>query len=119
MGLCPEPHKVGCIAACLPLPVLGESEFPTSAVSAATAEASAAGAEAQKPLKLLLVAARHHMASADLRALLGFLNSEECTCKLTLQVADPADHPELLELHRLVATPALIKLGRASCRERV
>jgi two-component system clock-associated histidine kinase SasA len=108
--LCPKPHQVGFIAACLPLPVLGESEFPTSAVSAATAEASAAGAEAQKQLKLLLVAARHHMASADLRALLGFLNSEECTCQVSLQVADPADHPELLELHRLVATPALIKL---------
>ncbi len=108
--MCPEPHKVGCIAACLPLPVLGESEFPSSAVTAATTDASVAGVEAQKPLKLLLVAARHHMASADLRALLAFLNSEECTCKVSLQVADPADHPELLELHRLVATPALIKL---------
>jgi len=108
--LCPEPHKVECIAACLPLPVLGESEFPSSAVATATTESGAASAEAQKPLQLLLVAARHHMASADLRSLLGFMSSEECTCKVSLQVADPADHPELLELHRLVATPALIKL---------
>ncbi|KEF41798.1 MAG: ATPase [Cyanobium sp. CACIAM 14] len=93
--------------------------MPTSAVTegsasqGSTSEGSASqssGGEPQKPLKLLLVAARHHLASADLRALLGFLNSEECTFQVSLQVADPAEHPELLELHRLVATPALVKL---------
>lgn len=96
------------------MPVLGEPDVPPTtpppSPPSALAEAGTTTGEAQKPLKLLLVAARHHMATADLRALLAFLNSEDCTCKLSLQVADPADHPELLELHRLVATPALVKL---------
>lgn len=88
------------------MPVPGDSESPLPAA----AEASS-GVEAQKPLKLLLLAARHHLATADLRDLLAFLHAEDCTCKVSLQVADPADHPELLELHRLVATPALVKLA--------
>jgi two-component system clock-associated histidine kinase SasA len=74
------------------------------------AEGSTSGSECQQPLKLLLVAARHHLASADLRNLLAFLDSDDCSRKVSLQVADPADYPELLEIHRLVATPALIKL---------
>jgi two-component system clock-associated histidine kinase SasA len=61
-------------------------------------------------LKLLLVATRTHMATPDLRSLMGFLRSEECGFDVALEVADPARHPELLELHRLVATPALVKL---------
>ena len=61
-------------------------------------------------LQLLLVASRHHQASADLRALLQFLNHEDCGFEVSLEIADPARQPELLELHRLVATPALIKL---------
>jgi len=59
---------------------------------------------------LLLVASNHHLASPDLRSLLQFLKGEECGFKVSLEVADPARQPELLELHRLVATPALVKL---------
>jgi two-component system clock-associated histidine kinase SasA len=61
-------------------------------------------------LKLLLIAAPHHRATPDLRGLVGFLESEDFGFEVTLEVADPAKRPELLELHRLVATPALIKL---------
>lgn len=64
----------------------------------------------RQELKLLLVAAEHHLASSDIRNLLQFLKSEECPFKVSLEVADPAVQPELLELHRLVATPALVKL---------
>ncbi len=61
-------------------------------------------------LKLLLIAAPHHRSTPDLRGLVGFLESEDFGFEVTLEVADPAKRPELLELHRLVATPALIKL---------
>ena len=72
-------------------------------------ERTAPGTECQA-LKLLLVASIHHLASPDLRSLVQFLNGEECGFKVSLEVADPARQPELLELHRLVATPALVKL---------
>jgi two-component system clock-associated histidine kinase SasA len=62
-------------------------------------------------LKLLLVAANHHLASADLRNLLQLLKSEDVGFAVNLELADPAQQPELLELHRLVATPALVKLS--------
>lgn len=62
------------------------------------------------PLRLLLVAAPHHLASSDLRSLMQVLRSEDCGFEVSLEVADPARQPELLELHRLVATPALVKL---------
>lgn len=65
---------------------------------------------ARQPLRLLLVAGRHHLASADLRNLVQFLNTEDSGFEVSLDVADPAHQPELLELHRLVATPALVKL---------
>ena len=71
---------------------------------------SEAAVPARPPLKLLLVAANYHLASSDLRQLVAFLNSEECPFLVSLEIADPARHPELLELHRLVATPALVKL---------
>ena len=61
-------------------------------------------------LKLLLVAGRQHLASPDLRALLQLLRSGDCGFQVELEIADPARQPELLELHRLVATPALVKL---------
>ena len=64
----------------------------------------------RRPLKLLLVAAPHHRATPDLRGLVSFLESEDFGFEVSLDVADPAQRPELLELHRLVATPALIKL---------
>jgi len=61
-------------------------------------------------LKLLLVAAPHHRATPDLRGLVRFLEGEDFGFEVSLELADPAQRPELLELHRLVATPALIKL---------
>jgi len=61
-------------------------------------------------LKLLLVASPHHRATPDLRGLMAFLDHEDFGFDVQLDVADPALRPELLELHRLVATPALIKL---------
>ncbi|MEB3307526.1 MAG: histidine kinase [Cyanobacteriota bacterium] len=64
-----------------------------------------------KQLKLLLIAARYHLAGSDLRSLLQFLNHEDCGFEVSLEIADPAQQPELLELHRLVATPALVKLS--------
>ncbi|MEB3199578.1 MAG: histidine kinase [Synechococcaceae cyanobacterium] len=64
----------------------------------------------QPTLRLLLVATRQHLATPDMRALMGFLKQEDCGFKVALEVADPAREPELLELHRLVATPALVKL---------
>ncbi|QVL54561.1 MAG: histidine kinase [Cyanobium sp. M30B3] len=65
----------------------------------------------RQDLRLLLVAANHHLASADLRNLLQMLKSEEVGFAVNLELADPARQPELLELHRLVATPALVKLS--------
>lgn len=64
-------------------------------------------------LKLLLVAGKQHMATNDLRALLALLNNDEFSFQVSLEIVDPASHPEVLELHRLVATPALVKLEPA------
>jgi two-component system clock-associated histidine kinase SasA len=64
----------------------------------------------RRQLKLLLVAAPHHRATPDLRGLVNFLEGEDFGFEVSLELADPAQRPELLELHRLVATPALIKL---------
>jgi two-component system clock-associated histidine kinase SasA len=71
---------------------------------------SAAGAARQR-LELLLLAGTRHLGSPDLRSLISFLRQEDCGFEVHLEVADPARHPELLELHRLVATPALVKLS--------
>ncbi|MFM8526102.1 MAG: histidine kinase [Cyanobacteriota bacterium] len=73
-----------------------------------TAEASAG--QSRQSLRLLLVATRQHLASTDIRSLIAALNNEDNGFEVSLEVADPARHPELLELHRLVATPALVKL---------
>ena len=62
-------------------------------------------------LKLLLVAARHHLSAPDLRSVVHYLERDDVGFQVTLQVADPSQQPELLELHRLVITPALIKLS--------
>ncbi len=62
-------------------------------------------------LKLLLVAARSQLSKDDVSELVKFLQSEECGFEVSMQIADPTEHPELLELHKLVATPALIKLS--------
>jgi len=69
------------------------------------------GSEARQQLKLLLVAARHHLSGQDLRSLVQYLEREDVGFEVTLAVADPSQQPELLELHRLVVTPALIKLA--------
>ena len=69
------------------------------------------GSKTRQELKLLLVAARHHLSGHDLRSLVQFLEREDLGFEVTLQVADPSQQPELLELHRLVVTPALIKLS--------
>ena len=58
----------------------------------------------RQQLTLLLVAGRHHLSSGDLRSLIQFLEQEDCGFDVTLQVADPVEHPELLELHRMVVT---------------
>jgi two-component system clock-associated histidine kinase SasA len=72
---------------------------------------AALGTQAERQrLKLLLVAARQHLAGPDLRSLLQFLKQEDCGFEISLEIADPALQPQLLELHRLVATPALVKL---------
>jgi two-component system clock-associated histidine kinase SasA len=62
-------------------------------------------------LKLLLLANPHHLASPNLRSLVVFLRGDDTGFDVTLEVVDPARQPELLELHRLVATPALVKLA--------
>ncbi len=65
----------------------------------------------KKELKLILVAARSHLSRGDLRSLVDYLESDNCEFKISLQISDPTEQPELLELHRLVAIPALIKIS--------
>ncbi|WP_420063647.1 histidine kinase [Prochlorococcus marinus] len=65
----------------------------------------------RRDLKLLLVANRQHLSRKDIISLVNFLESEECGFNISLQLSDPSEQPELLELHRLVAIPALIKIN--------
>ena len=65
----------------------------------------------KKELKLLLVAARVHLSRGDLKEVIDYLNSDNGEFDISLQISDPSDQPELLELHRLVAIPALIKIS--------
>ena len=67
----------------------------------------------RQQLQLLLVAGRYHLSRGDLRSLIEYLQTEDCGFNISLQLADPEDQPELLELHRLVVTPALIKMAPA------
>ena len=60
---------------------------------------------------MLLVAARYHLSGADMRSVINFLKNEDCGFAVSLQVIEPSENPELLELHRLIAIPALIKLS--------
>ncbi|AIQ97660.1 Clock-associated two-component sensor histidine kinase SasA [Prochlorococcus sp. MIT 0801] len=53
---------------------------------------------------------RHHLSRRDIRSLIEYLEREDCGFNVTLNFSDPTDNPELLELYRLVALPALIKL---------
>tara|TARA_Y100001968_G_scaffold330294_1_gene381750 strand:+ start:18284 stop:19429 length:1146 start_codon:yes stop_codon:yes gene_type:complete len=64
----------------------------------------------KKHLKLLLVAGRRHLSRGDLSSLIKYLESQECDFEVSLQLIDPSENPEILELHRLIAVPALIKL---------
>ena len=65
----------------------------------------------KKELKLILVAARNHLSRGDLRSLVDYLESNPSEFEISLQISDPTEQPELLELHRLVAIPALIKIS--------
>ena len=67
----------------------------------------------KKELKLILVASRNHLLRGDLKSLLAYLDSDECEFEISLQISEPTEQPELLELHRLVAIPALIKISPA------
>ncbi len=69
-----------------------------------------AEANDRQQLKLLLVASRHHLSRRDIRSLIEFFEREDCGFNVNLEFSDPSDNPELLELYRLVALPALIKL---------
>tara|TARA_B100000073_G_scaffold345263_1_gene353874 strand:- start:31 stop:1170 length:1140 start_codon:yes stop_codon:yes gene_type:complete len=63
----------------------------------------------KKELKLILVASSNHLSRGDLRSMVDYLESDECEFEISLQISNPTEQPELLELHRLVAIPALIK----------
>ena len=65
----------------------------------------------KKELKLILVATRSHLFRGDLRSLVDYLERDNCEFRISLQISDPSEQPELLELHRLVAIPALIKIS--------
>ena len=65
----------------------------------------------KKELKLILVAARNHLSRSDVKSLLSYLESDDCEFEISLQISEPTEQPELLELHRLVAIPALIKVS--------
>ncbi|APD47352.1 histidine kinase [Synechococcus sp. CS-602] len=67
----------------------------------------------RQALTLLIVATSQHLSSPGLRGVLQFLESHDYGFELNLQIADPAKRPELLELYRLVATPAVVKLHPA------
>ncbi len=69
-----------------------------------------AEAQDRRQLKLLLVASRHHLSRGDIRSLIEYLEKEDSGFIVKLEFSDPSDNPELLELYRLVALPALIKL---------
>ena len=71
---------------------------------------NSAEANDRRQLKLLLVASRHHLSRGDIRSLIKYLEGEDSGFTVTLELSDPTENPELLELHRLVAIPALIKL---------
>ena len=69
-----------------------------------------AEANDRRQLKLLLVASRHHLSRSDIRLSIEYLERKDYGFNVTLDFSDPSENPELLELYRLVALPALIKL---------
>ncbi len=96
-----------CVVAPSPVPEAGKPP-QTSRRSGKTRPRAVEGSSRQR-LDLLLLAGSRHLGSPDLRALVSFLRQEDCGFEVHLEIADPARHPELLEMHRLVATPALVK----------
>ena len=50
----------------------------------------------KKELKLILVAARSQLSRGDLRSLVDYLESDNCEFKISLQISDPTEQPELL-----------------------
>ena len=56
------------------------------------------------------MASRHHLSRRDIRSLIEYLEKKDSGFNVTLEFSDPSENPELLELYRLVALPALIKL---------
>ena len=72
-----------------------------------------ANQQASVSVSLLLVASQHHLATRDLRRLTVFLRDQNHELDIRLQLIDPGQNPELLELHKLVAMPALVKLSPA------
>lgn len=71
---------------------------------------TATNQQASVRVSLLLVASPRHLATRDLRQLTTFLRGGHRDLDIRLQLVDPGQNPELLELHKLVATPALVKL---------
>ncbi len=65
----------------------------------------------RQQLRLLLLAASHQLSKGDLTDLIGFLEGEDFGFDVTLEVIDPNDQPQLLEVHRVIALPALIKIS--------
>ena len=65
----------------------------------------------KKELKLLLLAGKNHLSRGDLRNLVKYLKADEIGFRVSLQISEPSDNPEILELHRIIAIPALIKLS--------
>ena len=72
---------------------------------------TAANQQAGVSVSLLLVASPRHLATRELRQLTAFLRDDHHELDIHLQLVDPGQNPELLELHKLVATPALVKLS--------
>jgi len=72
---------------------------------------TAANQKASVGLSLLLVASQRHLATRDVCRLMAFLQDDHREMDIHLQIIDPRQNPELLELHKLVATPALVKLS--------
>ncbi|HBP53291.1 MAG TPA: ATPase [Synechococcus sp. UBA8638] len=71
---------------------------------------TATNQQASVRVSLLLVASPRHLATRDLRQLTTFLRADHRDLDILLQLVDPRQNPELLELHKVVATPALVKL---------
>ena len=71
----------------------------------------------KKELKLILVAARNQLSSNDIKSLIAYLESDDCEFEISLQISEPTEQPELLELHRLVAIPAPVSYTHLRAHE--